>query len=345
LVEPVDGPFLLLMDGSEIDGNVYPFGRVFREAVQGLYPCVGVSQHRSYWGVRDIIEAFALMLLDINMNATDLFHRVAARKFVREALKDNCLGVWNVKERREPVWCLLEACNTQGIPTVHYPHGFIGEGILPFRSKHVWYWNEVMYQRFHPDSGAEGQVAGYWFPEKISLKERRTDKKKVLLISQFHAYRLGITDNPLALKEIFSMCGDLVRRDNSLELQIKFHPYDTEEDKLEAWRLLGEVSMQRVTVETSGIQEALSKCDVVLTVSSTAIIDAASMGKPTVLFGKSELVMNNLGSSYRGADELEGVLEVLKTTEGSVLPNHPVSVLDARKLIIEFLTKQHPGRL
>jgi hypothetical protein len=229
-----------------------------------------------------------------------------------EFIASNARAVLTLNENWLPESQLIRAANMRGVPTLHYPHGLIGPLVLPLVSSHQLFWNDRMAESFgrdHPGRIATvGFLEGYRLPPPPAI-ELRYD---VLITSQYHGYRLGLTDDPAALGDLFRVWAEVVESDPALRCVVKLHPADSDADRQDIAGHFARV-IDRVLILGGGVdlRWLMAGCRVHSTVSSGSVVTGVQFGKRTVLYGESALIRANLPDQFahfRTADELHAIL-------------------------------------
>lgn len=193
--------------------------------------------------------------------------------------------------------------------TIHYPHGLVGDVVLPFRSDHVLFWNERMQQSFAPHCKGGHTCIGRLGRPVIPPKPVPY-QNFILLTSQHQGYRMRLTDNPDALQRIFSLWADALTGFPDIPLIVKLHPNDLPEDERAIHQLLAPIQKQVTLLRNEfPLGDLIAACRIHTTVSSGTVIDAIRYGRPSLICGKSLLIEQNLADAQmvvcvNSADEI-----------------------------------------
>jgi hypothetical protein len=228
-----------------------------------------------------------------------------------DVIAANARAIVTLNENWLPESQLIRAANRQGVPTLHYPHGLLGALVLPLVSSHQLFWNERMAASFGPPARAVsvvGFLEGYRAPPPPDIHLRYD----VLITSQYHGYRIGLTDDPAALRAIFSVWAEVLESQPDLRCVIKLHPSDSDEDRGAIHEIFARLADRVLVVGgDTDLRWLLHGCRVHSTVSSGSVITATQMNKPTFLYGDSALIRANLPERFchfRTADDLLALL-------------------------------------
>ncbi|MGE9269574.1 MAG: hypothetical protein ACQKBU_02125, partial [Verrucomicrobiales bacterium] len=131
--------------------------------------------------------------------------------------------------------------------------------------------------------------------------------------SQYHGFRLGLTDHPERLREIFVVWSKFLSAHPEIRCIVKFHPFDSRADQTlvrEIFKGLENVSFAELD---SDIEDLLDEAEVHSTVSSGSIISAMNRGVPNLIFGTTLLVDDNIPASdihfFENESDLDRLLD------------------------------------
>ena len=177
-------------------------------------------------------------------------------------------------------------------------------------------------------------VTGQTKMDFLSNDKKKVDKKQTLMKLKIHpSYKIVVfASQPLKniseLKLTLSTIIKCIRKLNKVSLVIKVHPGD---DENTYYQILKELNFQATVIKRFDLYEILSVSDLILSISSTVMLEALIMGKPAIQV--------NLMEKHNFFGELQ------RTVLPQVLTDHDLYLQMKKFLLSEKFRKESKDKI